>query len=49
MRGMMATTIQLKLSRIRLRWGGTVEYKDEYKDAENDVDENKDCMKDNLV
>ena len=47
-RGIMLTTIQLKLSRSR-GGGGTVEDKDEDKDVEKDVDKNKYFMKDNLV
>ena len=44
-RGMMATTIHLKLSRVR-GGGGTIADKDEDKDSEKDVDKNKDLMKD---
>ena len=46
-RGIVVTTIQLKLSRSRR--GCKVADKDEDKDAEKDADENKDFIKDNSV
>ena len=49
-RGIMVTTIQLKLSRSRGGVGvGTIADKDEDKDTEHDVDENKDLMKNDSV
>ena len=48
-RGMMATTIQMKMSRIMGGGGGKIVEKDMDKDAEKDVDEKKDLMKDNSL
>ena len=49
-RGIMVTTIHLKLSRSRGGGGGgTTADKDEDKDVEKDVDKNKDLMKNDSV